>query len=129
MNDNSMNVEARVAAARRLHENGHNCCQAVVMAYADMLPIAPDAAFNMAAPFGRGLSGLQQTCGCVNGMAMVCGLCNQKMMVRGLAEQFKAEHGDLNCPRLLQIQGAGHSCNDLVASAARLLGETLLPEE
>ena len=58
-------------------------------------------------------------------MAMVCGLCNQTMMVKGLGNRFREENGDLNCFRLLQQQGRDHSCNDLVACAARLLGENL----
>lgn len=119
-------IDMRVAKARELHANGCNCCQAVVMAYADKLGIDPQAAMQMAQPFGRGLSGLKQTCGCVNGMAMVCGLTDNTMMVKGLANKFQEEHGDLNCFKLLQTQGPNHSCNDLVACAAKLLGETIL---
>lgn len=118
-------IEMRVARARELHEKGCNCCQAVVMAFADKLPIEEAAATKLAAPFGRGISGLRETCGCVSGMAMVCGLTDNTMMVKGLANQFKTEQGSLNCAQLLQTQGTGHSCNDLVACAARLLAETL----
>lgn len=121
-------IEQRVMKARELHEKGCNCCQAVVMAYADMLPIEERAAMDIAAPFGRGISGLKETCGCVSGMAMVCGLTGQKMMVKGLGERFRQENGELNCLKLLQQQGKEHSCNDLVACAAKLLGEALLDE-
>ncbi len=118
-------ITARETRARQLHQQGYNCCQSVVMAFADLLPIPAEHALAMAAPFGRGLSGLKQTCGCVNGMAMVCGLCGQPQAVRPLGQRFQEEHGELNCFRLLQQQGQGHSCNDLVASAARLLAEVL----
>lgn len=118
-------VEMRVARARELHEKGCNCCQAVVLAFADKLPVDEAAASKMAAPFGRGLSGMRETCGCVSGMAMVCGLTDNAMMVKGLASQFKAEQDSLNCAQLLQNQGSGHSCNDLVACASRLLAEML----
>ena len=118
-------IEMRESRARQLHQQGCNCCQAVVMAFADKLPIAPEEALKMAAPFGRGLSGLKQTCGCVNGMAMVCGLCGQTQFVRPLGQRFQEENGELNCFRLLQMQGQGHSCNDLVGCAARLLAETI----
>lgn len=123
--DKKMTTEERAALARQLHEKGCNCCQAVVMAYADKLPLEGATAMKMAAPFGRGLAGLHETCGCVSGMALVCGLTDNNMMVKGLANQFRQENGDINCLRLLQNQGAGHSCNDLVACAARLLGENL----
>ena len=118
-------ITARENRARQLHQQGFNCCQSVVMAFADLLPIPAEQAFNMAAPFGRGLSGLKQTCGCVNGMALVCGLCGQSQASRTLGQRFQEENGELNCFRLLQMQGQGHSCNDLVACAARLLAETL----
>ena len=118
-------IEKRVAAARELHNRGMNCCQSVVMAYADKLPVEGDTAMKMCAAFGRGISGLRETCGCVTGMALVCGLCDQGMMVKGLCNRFREENGDLNCYKLLQMQGKDHSCNDLVACAARLLGETL----
>lgn len=118
------NVEERVAKARELHKNGCNCCQAVVMAYADLLPVDAATAMKMASAFGRGMQ-IRETCGCVSGMAMVCGLTDNTMMFKGLAAQFKEENGEVNCTRLLQTQGAGHSCSDLVACAARLLGEAL----
>lgn len=118
-------IENRVTAARELHNRGLNCCQSVVMAFADKLPMDEETAMKMCAPFGRGISGLRETCGCVTGMAMVCGLCGQTMMVKGLGNRFREENGDLNCYKLLQMQGKDHSCNDLVACAARLIGETL----
>lgn len=119
-------VEQREKKARELHANGCNCCQSVVLAFADKLPIDDAAATKMAQPFGRGISGLKETCGCVTSLAMVCGLCDQSMMVKGLANQFKEENGDLNCAKLLQCQGPNHSCNDLVGCAARLLAENIL---
>lgn len=117
------NVEMREKKARELHTNGCNCCQAVVMAFADLLPIDQASAMKMAQPFGRGMSGMKETCSCVSGMAMVCGLRDQTMMFKGLATRFREENGDLNCPKLLQLQGQGHSCNDLVGCAARLLAD------
>lgn len=118
-------IEMREAKSRQLHAQGNNCCQAVVLAYADRLPIGAGEAGQMAAAFGRGMSGCRQTCGCVSGMAMVCGLCGRSKDFSTLAKLFQEEHGSLNCAELLRLQGAGHSCNDLVASAARLLGEVL----
>jgi len=118
-------INTREAKARQLHEQGYNCCQSVVLAFADLLPIAPEAAAQMSSTFGRGMSGMQQTCGCVSAMAMVCGLCGQSAQFKGLAVRFREENGELNCPALLRLQGRGHSCNDLVACAARLLAESL----
>ena len=114
-----MTKEERMEKARGLHKQGCNCCQAVVMAYADKLPIEAKDAMNVAAPFGRGLSGCREVCGCVSGMAMVCGLTGHNTDTRQLIEQFRAEEGDIVCARLL-AQGK-KPCPDLVADAAAML--------
>lgn len=119
------NVEQRVARAMQLRAQGCGCCQAVVLTFTDLLPIDSQSAANLAQPFARGMSGTKQTCGCVAGMAIVCGLLGQTMMFKGLANQFAQEQGELGCPQLLAHQGAGHSCDDLVAAAVRQLAEIL----
>lgn len=109
--------------ARGLHRQGCNCCQAVVMAYADRLPIDQEAAMNVAAPFGRGLAGMREVCGCVSGMAMVCGLTGHTADVRALTEKFRAEQGDIVCGRLL---AAGKKpCPEMVADATGYLADIL----
>ena len=114
-----MTKEERMEKARGLHRQGCNCCQAVVMAWADKLPITPENAMNMAAPFGRGLSGCREVCGCVSGMAMVCGLTGHTADTRTLIEKFREENGDIVCGRLLQM--GKRPCNEMVAYAAGLL--------
>ena len=113
----------RMDKSRGLHRQGCNCCQAVVMAYSDKLPIEPANAMNVAAPFGRGLSGCREVCGCVSGMAMVCGLTGHTADVRPLIEKFREENGDIVCGRLLQM--GKKPCNELVAYAAGLLADVL----
>lgn len=116
-------IELRVAKARQMHRQGCNCCQSVLLAYADLLPIGAEEAMRLSSAFGSGMMGLRQTCGCVTAMGMACGLSGQKMLFKGLANRFAEENGELNCPALLRLQGQNHSCEDLVAGAARLLGE------
>lgn len=118
-----MTKEERMGKARQLHQSGCNCCQAVVMAYADRLPIDQNAAMNMAAPFGRGLAGCRELCGCVSGMAMVCGLTGHQGDVRTLVEKFRSEQGDIVCGRLLQM--GKKPCPEMVADAAGLLAEVV----
>ncbi len=118
-----MNKETRADAARDLHKQGCNCCQSVVMAWADKLPVTATDAMNVAAPFGRGLAGTREVCGCVSGMAMVCGLTGHTGDVRTLVERFRESNGDIVCARLLQ---AGKKpCGELVAEAAGLLAEIM----
>ena len=116
-----MTKEERMEKARALHKQGCNCCQSVVMAYTDRLPIEAKDAMNVAAPFGRGLAGTREVCGCVSGMAMVCGLTGHNTDVRPLIEKFRAEEGDIVCGRLL-AQGK-KPCGEMVADAAGLLAE------
>ena len=118
-----MDKEERTEKARQLHKQGCNCCQAVVMAYADKLPIKPEDAMNVAAPFGRGLAGTREVCGCVSGMAMVCGLTGHTADVRTLIEKFREENGDIVCGRLLQM--GKKPCPEMVAYAAGLLSDIM----
>ena len=118
-----MNMEERSEKARELHKQGCNCCQSVVMAYADKLPIDAKDAMNVATPFGRGLAGTREVCGCVSGMAMVCGLTGNTEMVRPLIEKFREDNGDIVCARLLQM--GKRPCNEMVAEAARMLSEVI----
>ena len=118
-----MTKEERMEKARALHKQGCNCCQSVVMAYADRLPIDEQQAMDVAAPFGRGISGCREVCGCVSGMAMVCGLTGHTADVRPLIEKFRAEEGDIVCGRLLQM--GKKPCPEMVADAAGMLAEIL----
>ncbi len=114
-----MTKEERMDKARALHKQGCNCCQSVVMAYADKLPIEAKDAMNVAAPFGRGLAGTREVCGCVSGMAMVCGLTGHTADVRPLIEKFREAEGDIVCGRLLAM--GKKPCGEMVADAAGLL--------
>ena len=118
-----MDKEQRIERAKALHKQGYNCCQSVVMAYADKLPIDANDAMNVAAPFGRGLAGTREVCGCVSGMAMVCGLTGHTADVRPLIEKFRADNGDIVCARLLA--SGKRPCNEMVAYAAGLLSDIL----
>ncbi len=118
-----MNREERVLRARQLKQSGCNCCQAVVLAFADRLPIAENDARNLAAPFGMGLSGLREVCGCVSGMAMVCGLTGHAGQVKSLADKFRESNGDVVCKQLLAM--GKKPCVELVAEAAELLADVV----
>lgn len=120
---NTEETEKRIEKARNLHHSGRNCCQSVVLAYADMLDMGETALSDIAKPFGRGLSGLGEVCGCVSGMAMICGLTGNSDKTKLLAEIFRNTNGDINCGRLLK-QGR-KPCSELVSDAVRILGENI----
>lgn len=116
-----MTKEERIERAKLLHKQGFNCCQSVVLAYADKLPIDKENAANIAAPFGRGISGCREVCGCVSGMAMVCGMTGRTGDARTLIEKFRKENGDIVCGRLLQMDKK--PCAEMVADAAGMLAD------
>lgn len=118
-----MTKEERTERAKGLHKQGCNCCQAVVMAWADRLPIDKENAMNVAAPFGRGLAGAREVCGCVSGMAIVCGLTGHTADVRPMIEKFREENGDIVCARLLA--SGKKPCGEMVADTAGLLAEVM----
>ena len=118
-----MTREERIERAKALHKQGCNCCQEVLMAYGDRLPIEAKDAMNVAAPFGRGLAGTREVCGCVSGMAMACGLTGHTADTRTLIERFREEEGDIVCGRLLQM--GKRPCNTMIGDAAGLLSEVI----
>src|SRR5574344_931656 len=107
-----INIEERVAEARKLHNEGYNCTQSVVLAYADIMDMDRDKVAQLTAPFGSGLARLREVIA----------------LVQDLAGKFRAENGDIVCRRLLGLDGSGikkKPCAEYVACAARLVGEKL----
>lgn len=115
---NEMSKEQRVELARELKRK-HNCCQSVIMAYADKLNLTEEQILATSSAFGRGISGLGEVCGCVSGMAMVCGLTGHADQMKSLGEKFRASNGDLTCARLLAM--GKKPCPDMVAEAVEML--------
>ncbi len=127
--------------------SGYNCTQAVLMAFADLLPVSEETLKAVGLPFGGGFSRLRQTCGAVSGAAMCLGLLFPERSknetyaaVQDFAARFRAKNGSINCGELLT--GAGiktdtqptaeprtesyykkRPCPDLIADAAEILEE------
>lgn len=148
-----IDVEARSARAREAFEQGYNCSQSVVLAYADVLGQDPEVLASFVAPLGGGMGRLREVCGAVSGMFMVSsaayrGASNTDRAVRTqvytgvqrLAECYRKECGSIVCRELLGLKQ--HSdvpqpeertadyyrrrpCAEYVALAARLVGEYL----
>jgi C_GCAxxG_C_C family probable redox protein len=65
-------TKADLAAARM--EQGFNCAQAVLGAFAADFGLDQDTAMRLASPFGGGMGRTAGTCGAVSGALMVLGL-------------------------------------------------------
>ncbi len=95
-------------ALERFH-GPYNCCQSVILPWAEALGQAPESLAPLGAGFGGGMGRLQEACGAFTGGVMVLGahfahdkeLCYEK--VRSLGEAVKKRFGTLRCSGLLNI--------------------------
>lgn len=104
---------SRIEIALSRFAAGHNCCQAVLSAYADGLGLDQETALKLSAGFGGGMGRMAETCGAVTGAFMALGLRHAQaapsreakealyVRIREFAERFKARRGALLCRDLL----------------------------
>lgn len=146
-------IERRSEVARTYFEEGYNCCQAVVLAYADLYGVDPRHLGAIASSFGGGMGRMREVCGAVSGAFMLTGLHvpaiepknreergENYRRVQELAERFKAKNGSIVCRELLGLSLQKEDsmpsertaeyykrrpCADYVAIAARLFGESI----
>ena len=110
--------------AVELKRHGHNCCQAVLAAYAEELGLPPELLYRMGAAFGGGMATMEATCGALCGAQIVMGLMSaQGKPVSGKARAvyraFEASAGATQC-RALKGIGAERvlcPCDDCVRFA------------
>ena len=126
--------------AKAFFDRGYNCCQSVLMAYADELGLDESTAAKIAGAFGGGMGKTGGVCGCVTAMCMVQGLRNSgalpdKQMqqtanaaYRDAEKRFKEKCGSILCRELLpaaQAKGPGSDgsrpCHIYVLETAKIL--------
>ncbi len=111
-----MTKENRRAAAEERFAAGCNCAEAVVAAFADLLPVDRETAMRMASPFGGGLGRQREVCGAVFGMCLVAGLLYGRAdetngdekarvyaMTQALCGAFRERNGHIVCRDLLGL--------------------------
>lgn len=99
---------------------GFNCCQAVVVTYADLYGYSEEEALKVSAGFGRGMGGLTLTCGAISALVILAGMENGATdakdadaklanfsRVRELVGKFKEIHGSTVCAELLKTKRSG----------------------
>lgn len=110
-------LEARINRAVELFNEGYNCSQSVVAAFADLYGFTFEQSLRMSASFGGGIGRMRQTCGAACGMFLLTGLdcgaidgsdragkSHNYAQVQQLAAQFKAQNGSLICAELLGLK-------------------------
>lgn len=101
--------------AAELFLKGHNCAQAVVMAFSDVTGLEEGFCARMASSFGGGMGRMREVCGAVSGMLMVAGLRYgydtfdddvakkaHYALVQELAGQFREQVGSIVCRDILK---------------------------
>ena len=80
----------------------YNCCQSVLMPFAEECRISEEAACKLGAHFGGGMR-MGSVCGALVGALMALGAmdCGDEARKK-LVEEFKAKHECLNCADLLK---------------------------
>ena len=91
----------RQQKAYECFKEGYNCAQAVIMAFADVLPIDEELLLKISSAFGGGFAKTRNLCGAVAGIGMVLGVLKDTLgnvaddkkdiyqKVRSLTDQFE----------------------------------------
>ena len=108
---------SKAEAAIDFFQNGNNCAQSVLAAYAADYDLSKDKALQAAVGFGAGMGRLQDVCGAISGAIIVLGLSSEfkegdgrskinevYAKVHRLIDEFTKEKGTIKCRDLL-------SCN------------------
>ena len=101
--------------AKQLFLSGHNCAQAVFLAFNDLMGLDENTMLTLAASFGGGMGRMREVCGAVSGMLMVAGLLygydipgddvskkEHYHLVQHLAGKFREEAGSIVCRDILK---------------------------
>ena len=119
-------------ASEKLQSGTHNCAQAIVSTYADIIGIDEATAKNVANAFGGGMGNMEGTCGALVGAGIVLGLATKdkpmsRKCMRQIMMKFQERNGATQC-KILKGVGTGvilRECIGCVADAAEFLEEQL----
>ena len=119
-------------AAEKKRCNSHNCAQAVVCTYCDLVGLPEQTALDIAGAYGTGMGNMEGTCGALVGAGMILGLATKdrnlsRARMKDIMGKFQQRNGATQC-RLLKGVGTGkplRECPDCVADASEFLEEHL----
>ncbi len=113
-------------------KRSYNCCQAVLLAYADLLPLSEAQLLALGSTFGSGMGGVKGTCGALCGAEMVLGLlayrgANMNSRSRAVFGAFEDRcRATICCDIKGFITGRTLcSCEDCVKNAIEIVEEAL----
>ena len=127
-----MTIEERAARAVEL-KAGCNCAQAVVLSYADKLPLEEETLKKLAAGYGGGMGCMDGTCGALVGAVMAAGMLTDGQGTGRYAREillgFRERCGATICKDLKGVETGKVLCpctecvRNAVLAAGAALGE------
>ena len=127
-----MTIEERAARAVEL-KAGCNCAQAVVLSYADKLPLEEETLRKLAAGYGGGMGCMEGTCGALVGAVMAAGMLTDGQGTGRYAREillgFRERCGATICKDLKGVETGKVLCpctecvRNAVLAAGAALGE------
>ena len=114
-----------------LRKKEMNCCQAVLVAFADEAGRSEEDLLRLGTGFGSGMGTMEGTCGALVGAIMVSSLLSEKGAAmaasRAIMPRFKELCGATICRDLKGIDTGKVlcSCENCVRNAVRAAGESL----
>ena len=119
-------------AVEKLECGSHNCAQAIICTYADLIRIDEETGRNLGCAFGAGMGNMEGTCGALTGASVVLGLATKdkpkaRKAMGQIMTQFQQRNGATQC-KMLKGVGTGvilRECSGCVADAAEFLEEQL----
>ena len=114
-----------------LKHNRHNCCQAVLCAYADVVDVPEELLRRLGAGFGGGMGRMEGTCGALVAAEMLLGLLRYEGRPVGrdagmLHERFRVLCNGATLCRDLKGRDTGVvlcECDDCIRNAVTLVEE------
>lgn len=112
-----INPAERQERAENFFMEGYNCCQAVLLAFQDILPVDRSALLRVASGFGGGIARMREVCGAVSAMAMIAGFLSPAedpsnlqqrrdnyALVQRFAQAFREQKGSIVCREILGLR-------------------------
>ena len=128
--DLPLSPTSRQQSATDNFHQGYNCCQAVLLAFSDILKVDPETLKNIASGFGGGMGRLREVCGAFSAMVMMAGFISpaadpsvkeDRTKNYALVQQFAEKFKELN--------GGSIVCRELLGLAKNAAKESPVPSD
>jgi len=128
--DLPLSPTSRQQSATDNFHQGYNCCQAVLLAFSDILNTDQETLKTIASGFGGGMGRLREVCGAFSGMVMMAGFISpaadpsikeDRTKNYALVQQFAEKFKELN--------GGSIVCRELLGLAKNAAKESPVPSE